>query len=124
MNKKPALIAAFLTTAVIAVAMLMIGISAYINPDSVPVSSSPAAANSSIVLASSSDQVSQLQALVAQYQAREQQYQAREQQYQTQLSQANAQNQQYAQILTQLQKQRIISIDNNGQITIPRRTGN
>jgi len=128
MNKKPALIAAFLTTAVIAVVMLMIGISAYINPDSVPVNSSPVtqanASNVSLAQAAGSDQVAQLQALVAQFQSREQQYQAREQEYQSQLSQANTQIQQYTQILTQLQQRRIISIDRNGQISIPRRQDN
>ncbi len=125
MNKKPALIAAFLTTALVAMAMLMIGMNAYFNPDSVPVASAAATgANVEVAQAASSEQVAQLQALVAQYQAREQQYQAREQQYQSQLSQANAQLQQDNQILAYLQQQRIITIDRNGQISIARGRNN
>jgi hypothetical protein len=123
MNKKPALIAAFLTTTVVALAMLMIGLSAYINPDSVPISTSPAAAvaaapgdgNVALVSASTTnDQVQQLQALVAQYQSREQQYQS-------QLNDATAQVQQYQQLLNQLQQAGVIQIDRNGQVSTPRR---
>jgi hypothetical protein len=126
MNKKPAFIAAFLTTAVIAVAMLMIGVSAFTNPNTVPVASSPAAAapDTSVSLNTGSDQFNQLQALVAQYQARELQYQSQQTQLQSELNQANAQIQQFNQIMTALQQRRIITIDKNGQISISRRSDN
>ena len=116
MNKKSALIAALLTTAVVAIAMLMIGISAYINPDSVPVASANSAAGNTTAISApaATDQVAQLQSLLAQYQSREQQYQ-------DQLNQADTQVQQYQQILQQLQQRGLITINNNGQISISRR---
>ena len=90
MKRKPALIAAFLTTFVIAVAMILVGANAIFNPNSVPVSTSPTSvsANDSsgiveVSASTSSGQVQQLQDLITQYQQREQQYQQREQQYQT-----------------------------------------
>ena len=141
MKKKPALIAAFITTFVIAAAMLLVGFSAFFNPDSVPVSNSPTSAvsadpagtttNISAVSANtSSDQLKQLQDLIAQYQQREQQYQQQEQQLQTQqqqlqnqLNQATSMVQQYQNLLAQLQARGVISIDQNGRISIPRRFG-
>lgn len=116
MNKKPALIAAFLTTAVVAVAMFVIGASALFNPNSIPVvnADSSSGSTAAVSVPASADQIAQLQNLVAQYQSREKQYQ-------DQLNQANSQVQQYQQILTQLQRRGLISIDRNGQITIARR---
>jgi septal ring factor EnvC (AmiA/AmiB activator) len=141
MKKKPALIAAFLTTFVIAAAMLLVGFSAFFNPDSVPVSNSPdsaasaapvgTTANISAVSASAAtDQVKQLQDLIAQYQQREQQYQQQEkqlqaqaQQLQDQLNKATSMVGQYQNLLAQLQARGVIAIDQSGQISIPRRRG-
>ena len=130
MKRKPALIAAFLTTFVIAIAMVLVGANAFFNPNSVPVSASPASAStdssSGVVAVSAStggDQVQQLKDLVAQYQSREQQYQQREQQYQQQLNDATAQIQQFQNLLQQLQARGVIRISPNGQISIPRRVG-
>jgi hypothetical protein len=118
MKKKPALIAALLTTMVVALAMLMIGVSAYANPEGVPISTSAESTTNSADAALSSgaaaDQIAQLQTLVAQYQSREEQYQ-------TQLTQANSQLEQYQGVLSQLQRLRLITIDRNGQITVARR---
>ena len=127
MKKKPALIAAFLTTLVIAIAMILVGLGALLNPDSVAVASAPAAASNAssadpaAVNTSAADQVKQLQDLISQYQQREQQYQQQEQQLQNQLNQASSQAQQYQSILNQLQQMGVIQISSNGQISVPRR---
>ena len=130
MKRKPALIAAFLTTLVIAVAMVLVGANAFLNPNSVPVSTTPASASanspSEVVAVSANtggDQVQQLKDLIAQYQSREQQYQQREQQYQQQLNDATTQIQQFESLLQQLQARGVIRINPNGQISIPRRVG-
>jgi len=130
MKRKPALIAAFLTTLVIAIVMVLVGANALFNPNSIPVSAAPttvAASDTGGVVAVSAntttDQVQQLNALIAQYQAREQQYQQREQQYQQQLNDASSQVQQLTTVLQQLQRMGVIRIDQNGQISVPRRLG-
>ena len=130
MKRKPALIAAFLTTFVIAIAMILVGANAIFNPNSVPVSTSPTSVNtndsSGVVEVSAStgaSQVQQLQDLITQYQQREQQYQQREQQYQQQLNDATTQVQELQSLLQQLQQIGIIRIGPNGQISIPRRFG-
>jgi len=130
-KRKPALIAAFLTTLVIAVAMVLVGANAIFNPNSVPVSASPTSVSANdpsggVVAVSANttgSQVQQLQDLLAQYQAREQQYQQREQQYQQQLNDATTQIKQYENLLQQLQSIGVIRIGPNGQISVPRRFG-
>ena len=140
MKKKPAIIAAFVTTLIIAVAMLMVGINAFYNPNTVPVSNPQAATDPALSAASdpniavvsastssgttTSDQVKQLQSLVAQYQQQAQQYQQQLQQLQTQLSQATSASQQYQSLLSQLQTRGIIRIDSSGNVFILRRAGN
>ena len=131
----PALLAAFLMTAVIALSMAVVGVNALYNPNSTAVSNAPvssvapvsAAPVSAAAMSGYVDQakITQLQDLVSQYQAREQQYQAREQQYQQQIqtdqqqiTQANTQIQQFQQLLVDLQDRGIISIDPSGTITI------
>ncbi len=131
MKRKPALIAAFLTTLVIAIVMVLVGANALFNPNSIPVSAAApttvAASDTGGVVAVSAntttDQVQQLNALIAQYQAREQQYQQREQQYQQQLTDASSQVQDLQSVLQQLQRMGVIRIDQNGQISVPRRGG-
>jgi septal ring factor EnvC (AmiA/AmiB activator) len=131
MKRKPALIAAFLTTFVIAIAMILVGANALFNPNSVPVSASPtsvsANGSSGVVEVSANtggNQLQQLQDLIAQYQSREQQYQQREQQLQQQLNDATTQVQQLQSVLQQLQQIGVIRIGANGQISVPRRFGN
>jgi TolA-binding protein len=132
MKRKPALIAAFLTTFVIAIVMVLVGANALFNPNSVPVSTSPTAVSASdpgggvvaVSASTTSDQIQQLNTLIAQYQQREQQYQQREQQYQQQLNDAVSQVQQLENVLQQLQAMGVIRIDQNGQISVPRRFGN
>jgi septal ring factor EnvC (AmiA/AmiB activator) len=138
MKKKPAIIAAFITTLVIAVAMLLMGMNAIYNPNTVPVSNAPAtvdpainaasAANIAPVSANTSDTVQQLQNLISQYQQRDQQYQqqvqtlqSQLQQVQTQLNQANSASAQYQSLLSQLQTRGIITIDSSGNVFVSRR---
>jgi TolA-binding protein len=136
-SKLPALLAAFLITAVIALSMAVVGVNALVNPNSTSVSNSPVASAAAVTTGVSADQatVGQLQTLISQYQQHEQQYQQREQQYQqqiqqdqqqiqqdqTQLQQAADQAAQIQQLLVTLQDRGLIQVDQNGQITILRR---
>jgi outer membrane murein-binding lipoprotein Lpp len=133
----PALLAAFLMTGVIALSMGVVGVNALYNSNSTTVSNAPVAAASAPVSAATMSglvdqaKITQLESLVSQYQAREQQYQQREQQYQqqlqtdqTQLVQATNQIQQFQQLLVDLQDRGIISVDQNGTITILARRRN
>jgi uncharacterized protein YlxW (UPF0749 family) len=114
---------AFSITAVVALAMLVIGVSAAVNPNGVPVSNSPASSAPKSVSNVTTDQtqIAQLQAQVAQYQVREQQYQAALSSDNQQLSQAAQEIQMIQQLLAYLQNRGLIRIDNQGQITV---TGN
>ena len=133
MKTIPAIIAAFVVTAVVAVSMLVIGGNALINQNRVPVSNAPKSAslqpvsnvNGSSVSASQSQdqQIQQLQSLVKQYQDREKTYQSRLNQAAQQLTQANQQVQAYQQVLNALQQRGIIQITNDGQILISRGFG-
>ena len=114
MKRKQALVAAALMTALVAFGLMAVGVNAAMNPNSVPVSNSPAA---DLAVSSSSTtaegQISQLKSLISQYQAREKQYQ-------DQLSTVNSQVQQLQSVLVQLQQAGIITIQNNGAITLGR----
>lgn len=129
MNKRlAAFLAAVLSTACVAMAILAISGAALFNPSGTVAAQS---ASQQVAVSSSSRnnqaQVQQLQSLVAQYQAREQQYQAREQQYQQQLDAQNGQVQQAQQqmqevqsLLLALQQRGLITITSDGQIVINR----
>lgn len=131
MKRIQAIVAAFVVTAFVGFGMLAIGVSAAFNPNSVPVSDSPADP-SAVSAAEANPQSSQSSDLVAQYQSREKQYQAqinqlnnliaqyqsREKQYQTQLDQATGQVQQLQQVLNELQKRGIIRILSDGTIQL------
>lgn len=117
MKRLEAIIAAAIITGLVALSMLLIGINALINPNSVAVSDSPAstalnATNTNVDQA----QVTQWQNLIAQYQGREKQYQA-------QLAQANTQLRQYQQLLGELQRAGVIQITSDGRILLNRGSG-
>jgi peptidoglycan hydrolase CwlO-like protein len=119
MKRLEAIIAAAIITGVVALSMLLIGVNALLNPNSVPVSDSPVTtALNSTTAATTVDQaqVSQLQSLITQYQSREKQYQA-------QLDQANTQLEQYQQVLSALQSAGVIRITSDGQILLRRGRG-
>lgn len=116
----PALVAAFLMTALIALVMAVVTVNALVNKDSTPVVNSPSASTST-----DQSQVAQLQGLVQQYQQREKDYQQREQQYQqmlqdqqAQLDAAKQQIEQFQQFLGFLQSRGIITIDDEGRVSL------
>jgi peptidoglycan hydrolase CwlO-like protein len=124
-----AFLAAFIITAIVALSMLAVGVSAAVNPNGVTASNSSTAQSVSSTTNDQS-QVAELQNLIAQYQSREQQYLAREQQYQAaidsanqQLSQASQEVQMAEQVLVALQNRGLIRIDNQGQITVTQNRG-
>ncbi|HTX91446.1 MAG TPA: hypothetical protein VMC09_09530 [Anaerolineales bacterium] len=121
-----AFLAAILITGAVASSMLVVGVSAAVNPNGVAVSNSPASAavNSPASGNSTQAQVAQLQSEIAQYQAREQQYQAALNSDNQQLSQASQEMQMIQQLLVYLQNRGIIQIDQQGQITVIGRPGN
>jgi hypothetical protein len=123
MKKGPALIAAIITTLLVGVIMVAVGINAFFNPTSVAAAQAPRQANvsgsSNISNVSTDTQVQQLQSLVKQYQAREQQYQDQLNQAKQQLQDASQQVQVYQSVLQQLQQIGLISI-RDGQIFVRR----
>ena len=138
MKPLPAILASLAITAVIALGMLVIGVNALLNPNTVPVvNASPSvdpagsvaavsdpSTSSSTANPTTDQQIAQLQALVKQYQAREQQYQTQLTDAAQQLDQANQQLQSYQQLLTALEQRGIIRLDQNGNIMISRGRGN
>ena len=125
MKRLAALIAAGLVTSMIAFGMLLIGLNAYFNPNSVPASNSindpPGVTNAPTTDAQA--QISQLQSLVAQYQDREKQYQAQIQQLNAQAQQLNTRVQELQGVLVQLQRLGIIRIQSDGTIQLRVRGG-
>ncbi len=120
MKRFQALVAATITTALVVFGVLVIGVDAASNSDSVPVSDSPAAAISTLSTpAQARTQIDQLQDLISQYQDREQQYQAEISNLSQQLSDATQQAQQLQQILIALQQRGVIRISRDGRIFIP-----
>ena len=120
MKRIQALIAATITTALIIFGVLVIGVNAASNPDSVPVSDSPTASASTLAApAQSQTQIDQLQSLISQYQDREKQYQTEIGNLSQQLSDATQQAQQLQQILVALQQRGVIQISRDGRIFIP-----
>jgi TolA-binding protein len=104
-------------TGVIALGLLVVGVSAMMNPNSVPVADSPDAP-AAVAETTTSDpqaaaQINQLQSLVAQYQNREKQYQ-------TQIGQLNQEVQQMQGVLQQLQRLGVIRINGDGTIQLRR----
>jgi uncharacterized protein HemX len=113
MKRLGAVIAAAVITGLVALCMLLIGLNALLNPNSVRASdvATSAVANTPGVGVDPA-QTTQLRNLIAQYQDREKQYQA-------QLDQANTQIHQYQQVMAELQQRGVIRITNDGQILVP-----
>src|SRR5512142_1212411 len=131
----PAIFAALIITALVGVAIFVVGANALFNQNTLPILNSPqtvsgAAAAAGAAGSAGNAAVSQQTGQQAQLQQLEnlvQQYQQREKQYQTQLNdaaqrvnQANQQVQQYQQLLEALQQQGVIRITADGQVLIPR----
>ena len=113
----PALVATFLITGFMILALSVVGVNAMYNKANLDASTSQIAQTSDVKQA----EIAQLEALVNQYKQREVQYQQREQQYLQQIQQSQQQaanaNSTLQQLLQVLQSNRLIRID-NGQITI------
>ncbi len=130
----PALVAAILMTAFIALIMVVTSANALLNKNGVDPSNSASVGTSTStdsVSSTSQAQIKQLQDRINEYAQREQQYQQREQQYQQtigsdqlQLQQAAVQFQQIQQLLSALQDRGLIRIQNNGTILITGQAGN
>ena len=117
MKRLQAVLAAALVTTLVAFGMLVVGVNALVNPNSVPVNDTPGLAavarEAPASDAQAQAQINQLQNLVTQYQGREKQYQ-------TQIDQLNAQVQQFQDILVQLQQRGIIRLNRDGSIQLRR----
>ena len=116
-----AFLSAFIITAMVALSMLVVGVNAATNPNSVAASNSPTTATTASVSSStvsSQAQIAQLQSQVAQYQARDQQYQAALSSDNHQLAQATQEMQMIQQLLLYLQNHGLIQINSQGQITV------
>ena len=120
MKKLPALIAAFTVTALVALAMLMVGVNAFFNPSGVAASSDPVSPQQIAVTGPDAQTIAQLQARIQEYQAREQQYQQQLDQARTQLGAANTDLVQYQQLVSSLQDMGVLRVDNNGNVSIGR----
>ncbi len=128
----PAFIAAFLITGCLGLGMFFVGAKALLNKNTVAAASAPdTKQNETTQVASAAlmqpdqTQIQQMQNLLDQYQQREQQYQQRERQYKDQLSaaqqeiqQASAQIQQYQQLVDYLQRNGILHIERNGEVSV------
>lgn len=116
-----AFLAAFLITGCLGAGMLVIGGSALLNKNGVPVASSAAQATATArVQTTEQAQIQQLQDLVTQYQSREAQYQQELKAAGQNLQQANAQLQQYQMLLMALQSRGLIAINPDGSISVAR----
>ena len=117
----PALVAAFIVTGFVALAMLVTGANALLNKNGTVVSN-----GSAVITTTNIDQaqIDQLQARVDEYQQREVQYQQMLQESQQQLQQVTAQNQQYRQFVLSMQQAGLIQIGSNGTVQITGRPGN
>ncbi len=111
----PALIAAFVMTALIGVVMLALGANALFNKQA---SSAEAAAAATEIVTPDALTADDLQALVAEYQVREGQYQAELTQAAEQLTQTNTELQQYQSLIAALQNAGVIQINANGQVMV------
>ena len=118
-----AFLSAFIITAMVALSMLVVGVSAAVNPNGVPVSNSPTTPAGASVSTSTDAQaqIAQLQSQLAQYQARDQQYQAALASDNQQLSQSSQEIQMIQQLLGYLQSRGLIQIDSQGQVTVTAR---
>jgi peptidoglycan hydrolase CwlO-like protein len=116
MKHVSAIITAFVITAVIGLGIMVIGVSALTNTNTVPLQNSPNASQSgnnvsntgitaATPLTSTSSDVQQLQQQVTDLQA--------------QLSQAGQVIQQYQSLILVLQQRGVISIDQNGNVYLP-----
>jgi peptidoglycan hydrolase CwlO-like protein len=118
-KRLPALLAAFLITGFITLAMGAVSLNALFNPNSVAASDKAgAAAASSAPSSLQQAQIQQLQARIQEYQQREQQYQTQLQNDQQQIQRAGAEMEQFKQFILALQARGVIQIQPDGSVAI------
>jgi peptidoglycan hydrolase CwlO-like protein len=128
MKQTSALIGALVITFIMGAAMVLVGANVFFNKNSTPLSDSPSG-NASMVAstatgsAQDSGSVQQLQNLISQYQSREQQYQTQLNQAQRDIQQASSEIQQYQALIAALQQRGIITIGQDGTVSIRRGDG-
>jgi hypothetical protein len=120
MRTIPALIAAFLITAMVSGVLLLVGANALLNANTVPVSDSKQASNSSTgIIQMDQHQVQQLESRIQQYQQREKQYQTDLNIAAQRINQSNQQIRSYQQLIVALQQAGVIQVSPDGQVMIP-----
>jgi peptidoglycan hydrolase CwlO-like protein len=105
-----AFLAALLVTVLLAGVMVLVGQDA--------LGTSTAKAEAAAATAVPADTVAQYEQLASQYEARETQYQAQINQAAAQINTANQQIQQYQALLEQLQSMGLVTIGNDGSVTV------
>jgi TolA-binding protein len=113
MKNLTALIAAFIVTGIIGIALFGIGFNAMANKNTVPLANSPTGSNTTVQV-SNQVQVQQLESRLTQYQDRLNQA----------IDQLNAQNtqiQQYQQLLQALVARGVIVVRSDGSVLVPGR---
>ncbi len=107
-------------TAVIALGILVVGLSAFTNQNTVPLQNSPnSSATNSAVNSSTSNSTANNAGSSAATPAQVQQLEQEITSLQSQLGQANQAVQQYQNLLVVLQQRGVIQIDQNGNIYLP-----
>jgi hypothetical protein len=128
MKHTSALIGALVITFIMGAAMVLIGANVFFNKNNAPLNDSPSVAASMVVTAAAgsiqdSASVQQLQNLIIQYQSREQHYQTQLNQAQQDVQQASSQIQQYQALIAALQQRGVITIGQDGTVSIRRGDG-
>jgi hypothetical protein len=128
MKHTSALIGALVITFIMGAAMVLVGASVFFNKNSAPLNNSPSGAASMVVPTAAgsiqdSASVQQLQNLIIQYQSREQHYQTQLNQAQQDVQQASSQIQQYQALIAALQQRGVITIGQDGTVSIRRGDG-
>ena len=116
MRQVAAIIAAFMMSALVGLAMLGVGVNARLNRNVVQTVDAPASSNVSLA---PQGQLEQMQNLISQYQARDQEYQSQLNTVMQQLNQRNSQVQQFTRLLLELQNHGLIFIQPDGTILLP-----
>lgn len=112
MKHVSAIITALLITTAIGLGIMVIGVSAINNPNSVPLQNSPSTSTGSTLTDASAGQNNSAASTPTQVQQLQQQVSN----LQLQLNQAGAEIQQYQSLILALQQRGIIAIDRNGNI--------
>ena len=118
MKKTPALIAAFLVTSIIGVAMTGVALSPLLDRSTAGATPAAQVVPAAGITSPSYTEVQQLQARISEYQAREQQYRSLLEDANQQVQALSNEMQQEQQLISGLQQMGILQVDQNGQVTV------